>query len=133
MKRLLLTFILIAIIPKTNLLGQSDTGVKITITVKDAKNKPIPGAIILFDDVRQKRWTNSKGVFKAKLDKTPKEICAFSPKVGVQKVAYTGKKNISITIREKNDIYMGRLRCQNQIIRFNSKVFMTTLEVKFLE
>ena len=64
MKRFLLTFILIAIIPSATLQAQSNDEVKITITVKDAKNKPIPGAIILFDDVRQKRWTNSKGILK---------------------------------------------------------------------
>ncbi len=107
MKRFLLTFILTAIIPNAKLIAQSSDDVKITITVKDEKNKPVPGAVILFDDVRQKRWTNSKGVFKAKLDKAPKEICAFSPKIGVQKVPYNGNKNVLIIIREKNDIYRG--------------------------
>ena len=79
---------------------------KLTILVKDNNNKPIPRAIILFDDVRQKRWTNSKGIFKTKLIKEPKEISAFSPKIGIKKITYTGKKKVVITIKKGNDFYI---------------------------
>ncbi|CAM1363939.1 conserved exported hypothetical protein [Tenacibaculum litopenaei] len=77
----------------------------LSIQVKDEKKRPVPGAIILFDDVRQKRWTNSKGIFKTKLQKVPKIIAAFSPKVGIQKVKYNGKKSIVIIIEKRNDSY----------------------------
>ena len=51
----------------------------ITIKVKDKKNKPVAGAIILFDNVKQKRLTNKKGVFKVKTEANPKEVAAFHP------------------------------------------------------
>lgn len=77
---------------------------KLTINVVNNKNKPIPGAIILFDNVRQKSWTNSKGAFKIKISEAPKEISAFSPKVGIKKVKYNNEKEITITIDERNDL-----------------------------
>lgn len=77
---------------------------KVTIQVKDVKNKPVAGAVILFDNVRQKSWTNSKGTYKAKLEKVPKFISAFSPKLGIKKVKYNGGDKVVIIIKEKNDI-----------------------------
>lgn len=76
---------------------------KLSIIVKDSKNKPIPGAIILFDDIRQKKWTNAKGEYKIKLEKTPKEISAFSPKIGIQKIKYNGQKTVLIKILKGKD------------------------------
>lgn len=73
---------------------------KIKITVKDEKNKPIAGAVILFDDLKQKRWTNSNGVFKTKLETQPKEICAFHPKFGIGKIKYNGDENITLQIKK---------------------------------
>lgn len=81
---------------------------KLTIVVKDAQNKPIPGAVILFDNVRLKRWTNKKGVFKAKFTETPKEISAFSPKVGISKIAYNGASKVEIVIKDSNDLGLNR-------------------------
>jgi TonB-dependent SusC/RagA subfamily outer membrane receptor len=78
---------------------------KLTIKVSDADNKSISGAIILFDDVRQKRWTNSNGVFKTKLDINPKEISAFHPKIGIKKIKYNGAEKISIKIIKGDNIY----------------------------
>ncbi|MCG1035833.1 TonB-dependent receptor plug domain-containing protein [Polaribacter sargassicola] len=78
----------------------------ITITIKDQKNKPVPGAVILFDDVKQKRLANSKGIFKIKTTDTPKIISAFSPRVGIQKVSYKGESNITIIIKKRNDSYL---------------------------
>tara|TARA_R110001606_G_scaffold222595_1_gene370567 strand:+ start:254 stop:895 length:642 start_codon:yes stop_codon:yes gene_type:complete len=72
--------------------------IRLTILVHDVNNNPIPGAIILFDDVKQKRLTNSAGYFKIKLDKTPKIIAAFSPSIGLKKVKYTNVDNITIKI-----------------------------------
>lgn len=80
--------------------------VNISILVKDTDNKPVPGAIILFDDVKQKRRTNSKGYFKVKLDKAPKEISAFYPTIGIKKVKYNNSKNMVITIKKGNDHYV---------------------------
>jgi TonB-dependent SusC/RagA subfamily outer membrane receptor len=76
----------------------------ITIRVKDVNNKPVSGAIILLDDVKQNVWTNSSGVFKTKLKSTPKEISAFHPKIGIKKIAYNGKENIIIKIEKGNDL-----------------------------
>lgn len=77
--------------------------IKLTIIVKDVDNKPVPGAIILIDNKKQKRVANSAGYFKIKLDKKPKEITAYSPIVGIKKVPYTGKNNIIINITSDND------------------------------
>lgn len=79
---------------------------KVTILVKDENNKPVPGAVILFDNVRQKRWTNSKGVFKTKFKETPKVISAYSPKIGIQKVNYNGKGTVIIKIKGGRDHYV---------------------------
>lgn len=88
-----------------NLNAQSTKSKNLIIQVKDNNNKPVPKAIILFDNVRQKRWTNSKGFFRTKLTKIPKEISAFSPKIGIKKITYNGKKNIVITIKGGKDHY----------------------------
>lgn len=88
-----------------NLNAQSNESKKLTIIVKDVNNNPIPGAVILFDNVRQKRWTNSKGIFKVKIINDPKEISAFSPKIGIKKIKYNGKKKIKIIIQKgKNQL-----------------------------
>ncbi|WP_338048445.1 TonB-dependent receptor plug domain-containing protein [Polaribacter marinus] len=76
---------------------------KITIKVKDANNKPVAGAIILLDNVKQKRWTNSKGVFKTTLKSDPKEISAFHPNIGIKKIKYNGSENITLKIKEGTD------------------------------
>jgi TonB-dependent SusC/RagA subfamily outer membrane receptor len=79
---------------------------KITIRVKDANNKPVAGAIILFDNVKQKVWTNSNGVFKTKFKVAPKEISAFHPKIGIIKVKYNGRVNILLKIKKGNDAHL---------------------------
>lgn len=80
--------------------------INISILVKDASNNPVAGAAILFDNVKQKRRTNSKGYFKIKLDKAPKEISAFSAKIGIKKIKYKNKNNIVITIKDGKDHYI---------------------------
>lgn len=80
-----------------------DEKVKLTIVVKDANNEAVPGAIILIDDVKQKRVANAAGFFKVKLDKAPKEITAYSPLVGVKKVSYKGNNTMIINITNNND------------------------------
>ncbi|MGJ8760317.1 MULTISPECIES: TonB-dependent receptor plug domain-containing protein [unclassified Polaribacter] len=85
-------------------LGMNSQNKNITIRVKDVNNKPVSGAIILLDDVKQNVWTNSSGVFKTKLKSTPKEISAFHPKIGIKKIAYNGKENIIIKIEKGNDL-----------------------------
>lgn len=82
--------------------AQEKEKIKLTIAVKDVNNNPVPGAVILIDNVKQKRVANSAGYFKVKLDKTPKEITAYSPLFGVKKVAYTGKNNIIINLVNGN-------------------------------
>jgi len=85
-------------------LGMNSQNKKITIRVKDVNNKPVSGAIILLDDVKQNVWTNSNGVFKTKLKSVPKEISAFHPKIGIKKIAYNGKENVIIKIKKGNDL-----------------------------
>ena len=77
--------------------------IKLTIVVKDANNKPVPGAVILIDNKKQKRVANSAGFFKVKLNKAPNEITAYSPLVGLKKVSYTGKNSIIINLTNDND------------------------------
>jgi TonB-dependent SusC/RagA subfamily outer membrane receptor len=79
---------------------------KIIIEVKDVFRKPVAGAIILFDDVKQKRWTNDKGVFKTKLKTIPKKISAFHPNIGISVIKYKGQSNISIIIKKGNDTHL---------------------------
>lgn len=76
---------------------------KLTITVKDEKNNPLPGAIILFDNVKQKRWTNAKGIFKIKLKKKPKTISAFSALHGIKTLEYNDQNNLTMIVKGKKD------------------------------
>lgn len=101
MKTKRLTFFSLILFLALSLSAQ--TSKKITIIVKDHKNKPVPGAIILFDNVKQKRWTNSKGIFKIKTSEAPKLITAFSPQKGIKKIKYNGKKKIKIIIPKGNN------------------------------
>jgi len=77
---------------------------KITIKVKDSNNKSVKGAIILFDLEKQNILTNSNGVFKTKLKFEPKEISAFHPNIGIEKIKYNGENNVIIIIKERNDL-----------------------------
>ena len=89
-------------------LFSQDSDIKLSVTVKDDKNKAIPGAIILIDGVKQQRVANSKGIFRIKLENVPKTITAFSPLVGIKKVIYVnGNNNVTIKIlkgKEELDI-----------------------------
>ena len=94
---------------------------KIIIEVTDISRKPVAGAIILFDDVKQKRWTNDKGIFKTKLKTTPKKISAFHPNIGISVIKYNGQSIISIIIKKGNDTHLFS-NSSNKIIssQFNS-------------
>ncbi len=84
---------------------QTKNIIKLSILVKDGKNNPVPGAIILIDNIKQKRVANSAGYFKIKLNKAPKEITAFSPVIGVKKIKYEGVNSLIINItKEINEI-----------------------------
>jgi TonB-dependent SusC/RagA subfamily outer membrane receptor len=79
--------------------------IKLSISVKDFKNNPVPGAIILIDNIKQSRVANAQGSFKINLEKAPKEITVYSPAVGVQTVKYSGNPNMIINIKkETNEI-----------------------------
>tara|TARA_R110002049_G_scaffold13089_6_gene57451 strand:- start:10525 stop:11136 length:612 start_codon:yes stop_codon:yes gene_type:complete len=79
--------------------GINSQSKKITIKVKNQRNKPIAGAIILIDDIKQDETTNFNGVFKTRLHESPKTISAFHPEIGITKIAYNGKDKINIYIR----------------------------------
>lgn len=72
--------------------------IKLSISVKDSKNEPIPGAIILLDNIKQDRTTNENGNFKIILKISPIEITAFSPNIGISKIKYSGEDNLEIII-----------------------------------
>lgn len=105
--RLIKTILLLAVfIFSVNINSQKKENkkeIKLTILVKDANNNAVPGAVILIDDVKQKRVANKAGFFKIKLDKTPKEITAFSPLLGIKKVKYNGKTSMIINIAPDNN------------------------------
>ncbi|TMM29537.1 hypothetical protein FDT66_10480 [Polaribacter aestuariivivens] len=82
----------------------SQEKIDLTVVVKDDTNKPIPGAVILIDDIKQKRVANSKGIFKIKLKKRPNEIAAFSVLHGIKKVKYVGQKNIYMIVGGDKDV-----------------------------
>ena len=79
---------------------------KLKLTVRDANNKAVPGAVILIDGVKQNRLANSKGVFKIKLDKKPEEISAFSPSIGLKKVSFDDKEEMIIILEKDNTSYL---------------------------
>lgn len=109
MKSIKTLFLLVAIIFSANTYSQkkkSNENIKLTILVKDSKNNPVPGAVILLDDIKQKRIANKAGFFKIKLKNAPKVITAFSPLIGVKKVKYTGKNSIIINLANDNDNFL---------------------------
>jgi TonB-dependent SusC/RagA subfamily outer membrane receptor len=82
---------------------ENDDSIKLNITVKDYNNKPVPGAVILLDNVKQSRVANSSGSFKINLKKAPNEITVYSPMVGVQTVKYLGNPNMIINIKKPSN------------------------------
>lgn len=94
---------IVALVVSATTFSQEKENIEISILVKNSRNESVPGAIILFDDVKQNRTTNARGYFKINLKKAPKEICAFSPTIGIKKIAYTGLNTIVIQIREGNE------------------------------
>lgn len=76
---------------------------KIKIIVKDISNNLVVDAVILFDNVRQKKTTNSFGILKTKLKSDPKEISAFHPIIGIKKIKYKGEEEVLIIIGKDND------------------------------
>jgi len=77
---------------------------KLTIKVKDINNEAVAGAIILFDNQKQRIWTNSNGVFKTKIKTEPKEISAFHANIGINTIKYNGESKITIVIKEGDDL-----------------------------
>lgn len=88
----------------TNVYSQNQN-TNLSVLVKNEKNKPVPGAIILIDGIKQKRIANSNGSFKVKLKKVPKTITAFSPIFGIKTIKYKKNKGtITIIISPDNKI-----------------------------
>ncbi|OSY87266.1 hypothetical protein WH52_12460 [Tenacibaculum holothuriorum] len=82
----------------------SQTEKEIFIIVKDDNNRPIEGAVILLDDIKQDKKTNYKGIFSIKTFSLPQKISAFSPYHGINIIKYNGKKFNRIIIKKKKDI-----------------------------
>ncbi len=105
MKYLKILLILLSFIFNTHIFSQ-EKELKLSILVKDGKNNPIPGAIILIDNIKQKRVANSAGYFKIKLEKAPEEITAFSPLLGAKTIKYDGENYIIINITKDTNDYV---------------------------
>ena len=73
---------------------------KFIIIVKDVNNKPVSNALILLDNKKQETLTSLNGVFKAKLDYSPKKISAFHPNIGIAKVKYNGESIVKMIIKK---------------------------------
>ncbi|PQJ75012.1 TonB-dependent receptor plug domain-containing protein [Polaribacter gangjinensis] len=82
---------------------EKDEDIKLTITVKDFNNKPIPGAIILINNKKQNRTTNENGNFKISSKIAPDEIAAFFPSIGIKKIKYKGETNLELVLTENKD------------------------------
>lgn len=101
MKFLKKIFFLAAILTSIMAFSQEkNETIKLNLTVKDYNNKPVPGAIILLDNVKQDRVANASGSFKMNLKKAPIEITVYSPMVGIQTVKYLGNPNMIINIKK---------------------------------
>ena len=103
----LISFLFLSI----NLYSQST---KFIIIVKDENNKPISNAIILLNNKKQKTLTNLNGIFKAKLDYTPKVISAFHPSIGISKIKYRGESKLKMIIKKGKNIALNNDK-SNQI------------------
>jgi len=101
MKFLKKIFFLAAILTSIMAFSQEkNETIKLNLTVKDYNNKPVPGAVILLDNVKQDRVANASGTFKMNLKKAPIEITVYSPMVGIQTVKYLGNPNMIINIKK---------------------------------
>lgn len=108
MKNLKLFIFLLSVVFSANTFSQDnleEKEIKLTVAVKDAQNNPVSGAVILIDNVRQKRIANKAGYFKIKLKKAPKTIAAFSPLIGITTIEYTGKSTVIINLVKDSDPY----------------------------
>lgn len=108
MKIFKLLIVILAVIFSATTYSQNKTKkeeIKLLVIVKDAKNNAVPGAVILIDNVKQKRVANSAGYFKIKLKKAPKEIAAFSPIIGIKTIEYTGNQTVIINLVKDNKPY----------------------------
>jgi hypothetical protein len=79
-------FIAVILISAITFSQEKEETIKLNLTIKDYNNKPVPGAVILLDNVKQDRVANEKGNFKINLNNAPKEITVFSPKIGIKKI-----------------------------------------------
>ncbi|MDX6746591.1 TonB-dependent receptor plug domain-containing protein [Polaribacter sp. PL03] len=79
-----------------NTFSQKKNKNTLRIFVKDTANKPIAGAFIFIDNIKQKKTTNISGFIQVKLRKTPKKISALSSIYGLQDAVYNGKQNMIV-------------------------------------
>lgn len=93
-------FIAVILISAITFSQEKEETIKLNLTIKDYNNKPVPGAVILLDNVKQDRVANASGTFKAIIKKEPIEITVYSPMVGVQTVKYLGNPNMIINIKK---------------------------------
>ena len=76
---------------------------EIHIIVKGEDNNPISDAIILFDNIKQKERTNSKGILIITTKIKPKKITAFSPIHGINTISYYNKKYNRIVLKKSGE------------------------------
>ncbi len=83
--------------------SQTEGDVKLMVYVQDETKNPVAGAVILINGAKQKMLTNKNGYFRVKLDKAPKTISAFSPTIGLKKVAYKGEQKVVINLLQNKE------------------------------
>ncbi|NCT08880.1 MAG: TonB-dependent receptor plug domain-containing protein [Flavobacteriia bacterium] len=95
------------------------------IFVKDSLNKPIPGAIIFLDNLKQKQITDKNGFVAIKIKKTPQKISVFSPIYGIQDFfSYENTQNVIIKYNQK--ALKTNIGVTEQIITTENKVVSNT-------
>ena len=99
MKNGIVLLMVLSLFALQNVDGQKDNK-KVTLSgfVLDAQNKPVEGALILVDNVKSNRVTNSRGFFKIKIRPDVKTIGAFSFTKGSNQVEWNGSSTIQIVL-----------------------------------
>ena len=98
MKKIIYFLSLLFLIPfTTESFGQKTNKNTLRIFVKDTANKPVAGAYIFIDNIKQKKTTNISGFITLKFKRTPKKISVFSQIFGIQDANYNGESSMIIS------------------------------------
>jgi TonB-dependent SusC/RagA subfamily outer membrane receptor len=77
---------------------KSNKKIPISGIVVDNNNKPLPGAIILIDNVKTSTITNQSGAYKLKVKQSAKKIGIFTFTSGIAEVEINGRTTINFSM-----------------------------------